>query len=419
MADNKKRFFDDLLMNNKFVFIISLVAAVALWAIVSMTIGDDETRIVENVKVVIEDSGTTLYQAFGFGDTYVDVTVKGKKYLVSSGALSANDITVTAKLNYVDAAGIQKLKLSASIDKSSEIKITSISKSSIEVFFDIPKTETLPVETVLEANGNIVPQGYIYENPILPISTVKVKGPATEINKIEKFVAVVKIDEELTSTAEIPVELEPVVKNDGEVKFLTYETDIEGLSVTVPVSKVKEIPLSVRYINMPSYYEENMPEVNIYPKTLKVAAAQSVLDSLETLNVGTVGFDELTNKNNKFTFDLENIDEVKIIDDVKEVSVVINCYPMKQKTMSVSAENVTLLNTPKGKTASLLTESIDGVCVVGMNSELKDIDSERLFAKVDLSEADDGTENYEAVLYIKDSTKCWVYGKYTVSVKIE
>lgn len=419
MADKRKRSFNDLLMNNKFVFVISFLAAVALWAIVSMTVGDDETRVIENVRVTIEESEDSLYKIFGYEETTVDVTVKGKKYLVSPGALTANDITVTAASSYVDSAGDHKLKLSASIDKSSDIKITSISKSNIEAFFDILKTETVPVETEIKTETTVVPQGYIYEEPILPISTVTISGPATEINKIEKFKAVAVINEPIKSTQEFEVLLSAVTSTGKKPKYINFENSTENLTLTIPVSMVKEIPVSVRYVDVPAYYEKNMPEVNIYPKTLKVAAAESVLESLNTLNVGTISFNELTNKNNKFTFALDSVDEVRIIDDINNVEVNINCFPMSRKSFNVDAENITLLNVPEGKTATLTTDKIKNVTVIGPASELNNLESEDVLAKVDLTKADDGTKGYEAVVYIKNAEKCWVYSTYIVKVAIE
>ncbi len=419
MADKKRRSFNDLLMNNKFLFAVSLFAAIVLWGVVSMTVGDNVTRVVENVRVTLEESDESLYKVFGYEDTFVDVTVKGKKYLVSSGALSPDDITVTAAASYVDSAGTKKLKLSASVNRSTDIKITSISKSTVEVFFDIPKTETFPVEAELKVATTAVPEGYISEEPILSASAVTVTGPATEINKIEKFKAVAKIDEPITSTQELEFSLVPVVTGGKKAKYIEFENSTEDFAFTVPVSKVREIPVSVRYVNIPSYYEKNMPEVNIYPKKLKVAAAESVVDSLKTLNVGTISFNSLTNKNNKFTFDLESVDEVRIIDDVKEVSVNINCYPMSSRQFSINSDNITLLNIPDSGKPELVSSVIENVTVIGPQEELKKLENGNILAKVDLSELRNGMNTYEASVYIKGSEKCWAYGTYTVKVRTE
>lgn len=419
MANKKKLSFNDLLMNNKFVFVLSLAAAIFLWAAISMTVGPEEKRVIENVRVQIETSEDSLYKIFGYEETYVDVTVKGKKYLIASGALSASDITVTATNSYVDAAGTHKLKLTASVDKSTEIKIIDISQASIEAFFDIEKTETFPVEADITAEKGIVPEGYLSDEPILPVSSIKVTGPASQINNIEKIKATAKLDETITSTQEFEAKLSAVTHSGRKAKYITYEENVDTISVTVPVLKVETIPVSVRYVNMPSYYEDNMPEVTIYPKEIKVAAAQSVIESLETLYVGTIDFAALTNKNNKFTFNLDDIDEVRILDEINEVTVSVNCYPMSKKTFGVDAVNITLLNIPDGKEAELLTESIRGVTVVGPASEINNLTEEDIFAKVDLTDASDGTSSYEAVVYIKGSEKCWVYNSYLVKVRVE
>lgn len=419
MANKKKLSFNDLLMNNKFVFVLSLAAAIFLWAAISMTVGPEEKRVIENVRVQIETSEDSLYKIFGYEETYVDVTVKGKKYLIASGALSASDITVTATNSYVDAAGTHKLKLTASVDKSTEIKIIDISQASIEAFFDIEKTETFPVEADITAEKGIVPEGYLSDEPILPVSSIKVTGPASQINNIEKIKATAKLDETITSTQEFEAKLSAVTQSGKKAKYITYDENIDTISVTVPVLKVETIPVSVRYVNMPSYYEKNMPEVTIFPKEITVAAAQSVIENLETLYVGTIDFSALMNKNNRFTFNLDDIDEVRIIDEISEVTVSVNCYPMSKKTFGVDAVNITLLNVPDGKKAELLTESIRGVTVVGPASDLNKLTEEDIFAKVDLTDASDGTTSYEAVVYVKSSEKCWVYNSYLVKVRVE
>lgn len=417
--DKKKRFsFDDLFMNNKLVFFMSLFIAVFLWVTISMTVGPEETRVIENVRVILEEDENSTYTAFGFEETFVDVTVKGKKYLVTAGALSDKDITVTASSSYIDSAGVKKLKLNAKINKSDDIKITGLSQTTVEVFYDVEKTGVFPIEPVIKAESDVVPDGYIYEEPILAVSTVTVSGPATQINNIEKIRAVAKIESPITTSQELPVKLSAVLANGKKAQYLSYEADTENMTVTVPVSMVKEMPVTVRYVNIPSYYENNMPEVNIYPKTVKVAAAQSVLESMDSLVVGSVNFNQLTNKNNKFTFSLSDIEEVYILSDVKEVSVNINCYPMKTKTFSITDDAVTFLNTPDYLEPYVVRGVIKDITVVGPSAELQKLDNESIMAKVDLANAGEGTNDYEAIVYIKGNDKCWVYGTYSVRLKM-
>lgn len=415
----KKIALHDLFMNNKVVLVFSILIAIVIWGAASMTVAPEDTRVIEHVKVTIDENEDSGYKIFGYEDTYVDVTVKGRRYLISSGALSSEDISVVAKGKYVDYSGKQTLNLTATVKSNNDVKITDISETAITVYYDAPKTATFPVEVKLVSDSDVVPRGYTSLDPIASLSNVTVTGPATEINKIKKVVAEVELNYSLTETTALEAELKAVTENETEAKYVSIEDDISDFTVTIPVSKVVELPVSVRYLNMPEYYEKNMPEVNFYPKTVKVAAAQSVLDKMESLIIGTIDFSTLTNRNNKFTFSLGEIEEVKIVDGTSEVNVAVNCYPMSEKSFKVQSANVTFLNVAEGYTATLADKSISDVQLIGPSASLNKLDEEtQLFAKIDLSEAAVGTKNYKAVIYIKDDTRCWVYGEYTARVRI-
>lgn len=409
-------------MNNKFVLVFSILMAIVIWGAASMTVAPEDTRVIEHVKVTIDENDESTYKIFGYEDTYVDVTVKGRRYLISSGALSADDISVVAKGKYVDYSGKQTLNLTATVSGNNDVKIIDMSETSIVVYYDTPKTAVFPVEVKLVSDSETVPEGYTSLDPITSISNVTLNGPATEINKIEKVVAEVELNYSLTETTVFETELKAVTANGSEAKYISFEDDISNFTVTIPVSKIVELPVSVRYLNMPEYYSENpdkMLEVNFYPKTVKVAAAQSVLDEMETLVIGTIDFNSLSNKNNKFTFSLSNIEEVKIVDSTNEVNVAVNCYPMSKKKFDVSAANVTFLNVGDGRKASLVDKNISKVQLVGPASLLEKFDAEsQLFAKIDLSEAVQGVGEYKADIYLKDDDQSWVYGEYTAKVRI-
>lgn len=420
MKTNKKKIsLHGLFMNNKFVLAFSILLAVVIWGAASMTVAPEDTRVIEHVKVTIDENEDSGYKIFGYQDTYVDVTVKGRRYLISAGALSAEDISVVAKGKYVDYSGKQTLNLTATVKGNNDVKITDLSETSIAVYYDTPKTAVFPVEVKLNSTSETVPSGYTSLDPIASLSNVTVTGPATEINKIQKVVAEVSLDYSLTETTALEAELKAVTDKGTEAKYVSFVDDVSNFTVTIPVSKIIEMPVSVRYLNMPEYYNDNMFEVNFYPKTVKVAAAQSVLDEMQSLIIGTIDFKTLTNKNNKFTFSLSDIEEVKIVDSAENVNVTVNCYPMSKKKFSVQAANVTFLNIGEGHSASLVDKNISGVQLIGPSASLKSLDAEtQLFAKIDLSGATEGIRDYKADIYIKDDNRCWVYGEYTVRVRI-
>lgn len=416
---DKKRFsLHGLFMNNKFVLAFSIIVSILIWGAVSMTVSPEETRVIEGVRVALEQNEESDYQAFGFDETYVDVTVKGRKYLISPGAFSADDLTVVVKSSYVDSAGSQTLNINVSVNNNPDVVVTNVSQKNVTVYFDTVKTTKVPLRVKLNTD-DIVPEGYVCENAIPTYNTVTVSGPASEINRIDKVIAEVEISEKITETTAFNAEISAVTASGKKARYIEIQDDMNNFTVTVPVAKIEEKPISVRYINMPEYYADNMPEVNIYPEKLKVSAAQSVLDGMESLIIGTIDFNTLKNDNNKFTFSLNEIEEVKILDDVTEVKVAVNCYPMEMKKLTVPAENITLLNVADEYTAKLVTKSIKNVKIVGPAADISALDEEtQLFAKVDLTSLQVGTKEYTADIYIQNSNTCWVYGKYTVKVNV-
>lgn len=415
---DKKITLHGIFMNNKFVLVFSIIVSIVIWGAVTMTVSPEETRVIEDVKVVLEQNEDSDYQAFGFDDTRVDVTVKGRKYLISPGAFSEEDLTVVVKSNYVDSAGSQTLNINASVNNNPDVVVTGLSQKNVTVYFDTLKTSKVPLQVKLSTD-DIVPEGYVHEPAIASYSTVNVSGPASEVNKIEKVIAEVEIEDKITETTAYKAEISAVTASGKNARYIEILDDMDNFTVTVPVAKIEEKAISVRYVNMPEYYAENMPEVNIYPEKVRVSAARSVLDGMDSLIIGTVDFNTLKNENNKFTFSLSDIDEVKILDDVTQVQVAVNCYPMDMKKLKVPGENITLLNTGDEYTATLVSKSIKNVRIVGPAADIAALDEEtQLFAKVDLTSHQVGTNEYTADIYIQNNDTCWVYGKYTVKVNV-
>ena len=106
---------NDLFNNDVFLLVFSLVAALFVWLLVVINVSPATTRVIKGVKVNIDSTIPSQFglEVFGEKEFTVDVTVKGKKYQISSAALSADDITVTAQTNNVDSAGNRTLQLKA------------------------------------------------------------------------------------------------------------------------------------------------------------------------------------------------------------------------------------------------------------------------------------------------------------------
>lgn len=412
----------NLFYNDRFLMFFSVVAAFAIWVTISMTAGTEIERTIDNVKVNVdlENSVPKQFDLTMFGDTEytVSVTVKGKRYAV--GNLTADDIDVTAQTNYVDSAGKHTLSLKAvAKDEAADFEITSISQTYIEAYFDVYKEATYQLETDIIAN-QLIPDGYISEDPILSAKSVTICGPATEINKITKVYARVNVDEPLTTTATINAEIVPVNEYSGTLRYLSVKDDAV-VTITIPVLKVKELPVSVEFINAPKNYAASPLTTTVTPSTVTIAADEAYIDKLEKISVGTIDFADIGSLNNKFTFSASSIKEVKFIDGTESFEVSVDASSMVSGNFKIDSSNINISNLSENISVEIPSSFSQEVVLVGPSADIAGISSSDIIGTIDVSsvQVTQGTVTFPIDISIKNNNSCWAYGDYKIVVSIK
>lgn len=273
MADTERKnklSLQVILSNEKLLAVISFVLAFIAWLSISLSEAPEIERVIENVKVTIDDSVPKQlgYETFGIDDVYVDITVKGKRYLVGDNVLSADDFTVTAITTHVDSPGNYSLQLKATAnDPGADYTIVSKSMDNIEVYFDTPRTVEIPVEAKVNCDSEklLYSDEYSTEDAIPSLKKVSVTGPSTEIEKMRHAIASVETNGRLRKTETIPAELFITDAYGAEIRYIEVNNAPEDLSVTIPVYKSVELPVTVSFLNAPIYYIDNPPKVVCAP----------------------------------------------------------------------------------------------------------------------------------------------------------
>ena len=186
MKKNKSKIsFENLLNNNRFLLVLSLVIALALWVWVAIDKSPEVQTVITNVPVKINLENSVPQQLglqiFGKSEFTVDVTVTGKKYILSS--LDADDIVIEANTNYVNSAGIKTLQLNAvPSENSDDFDIISLSSTYIDIFFDTYKEVELPLSSnVVTTLKTLVPEECILGDVVFSKSTVIINGKIIRI----------------------------------------------------------------------------------------------------------------------------------------------------------------------------------------------------------------------------------------------
>lgn len=412
----------NLFYNDRFLMFFSVIAAFAIWVTISMTVGTEIERTIENVKVNVdlENSVPKQFNLTMFGDTEytVSVTVKGKRYAV--GNLTADDIEVTAQTNYVDSAGKHTLSLKAvPKDEGADFEITSLSQNYIEAYFDVYKEATYQLETNIVTN-QLIPEGYISEEPILSAKSVTICGPATEINKITKVYAKVQVDKPLTTTATINAEIVPVNEYSGTLRYLSVK-DNTVVTITIPVLKVKKLPVTVDFINAPKDYSASPLKTVIEPSTVTVAGEEAYIDKLEKISVGTIDFSDIGALNNKFSFNASGIKEVKFIDGTETIEVSVDAGSMVSGNFKIDSSNIIVSNLSENISVELPSNFSQEIVLVGPPADIASISGSDILGTIDISsvQVSQGTMTFPIDISIKNNNSCWAYGDYKIIVNIK
>lgn len=416
----QRTLFERLMYDNRVVFAFSVVCALCIWFYVTLYAGDTVTRTVSDVPVTINYEDSTPanlgLEMFGNTDFTVKVTVSGPRYRVSERSLSASDILCTANLNYVNSAGLANLDLRVTCNMQ-DVTIESKSLDSVSVYFDKPAEKEVAVEAYTgDENANLAARGYMTDSPVTSLSRIKISGPASEVNSIDKIVAVATCEGNLSESVTIDATLKPVMTDETELKYSEYD-DVE-VTVTIPVRKIVTLPATVTFTSIPFAYRENLPRVTVTPAYVSCGVLTKDAETVSSVSVGQISFDDLDNKTNRFTFDNVSGDVI-VIGDVTSFTATVDTsgYSKKNIEIELGDSNLIINGAPSDVSVSRGQQTLT-VTVIGPEKDIANLSADSIYAEVDLTNVNVYPGNFlvECFAHIRNSNTCWCYGDYEVEL---
>ena len=429
-----KRGFSRIWDKNIFVFGFSLIIAVILWSGVSMFQTTEIDQQFKDIKINIDASaleGTDL-KLFSATDLTVDVTVRGKSYLLKDSAFAGN-ITATVSLDSVESPGSYPLPVKVTVSNAN-VELVEQSKDVVTLYFDRLVMKDYPVEVrVLElADYKIDGSKYVRGEPIPNTDTVTVEGPSNELGRLDKVVATVALNEELTQTVEnIKADLSfEWIYQASEAENLKYADGTEVL-VTIPVSYISEYSLKPKFVNVPETFDEADIPFTVSPETVKITDVEvDTSAGIEggVIEVGPIDFNALFSSEGrglKKTFESKPvIDGLTFDNGITEFTVTadLSTYDVLWVEVKVVDDNL-----PEGYTLQSKTvRSVQIVCpeeFINSEAQINRI-RENAYARVRLSgyEFQQGmNENVPVDIYVDGDFSYWIRNaqSYRVAVNVQ
>ncbi len=410
-----------LIYNDKYLIIFSVLAAIVVWIIASMSLSPETTKTVTvPVTVDFSDSAASQLGIKCYGDETidVDVTVSCKKYLAKD--ITYDDLNVTLQTNTVTTKGNHEvpIKVEASGENAS-FTVQSYYPTVYTAYFDVEDEKTMDITLDYE-DEDFIADGYIMGEPLLSQTTAVVTGPKTYVSQVKSLVSTVSIDDKLRTTQSVDLSVSAVDSSGSTVDYVSIDTGSDNLTLTIPVLKETTLDVSVSFTNIPSDVDISDFTVAYSNETVDAGVLEDA--DIEEANIGNIDFSQLTVGENEFSFDVSNFESMVILDNISEITVTVT-VPSDYSSQSVSVDKsaVTVTNLPDGYKAVVNSLSSSAVTVIGDETALS-ADDFGIGLVVDLSSyknnITDGADDYELTASVENSSSCWVYGNYTANVTI-
>lgn len=383
-----KKFTESKIFN----IILSILIALGLWAYVTASVTDVGESTVRNIPVTVV--GEEALNAKGLmidpnTKLTVSARVSGNRSLLVSMASNPSEY-FSATINVAEITEPGTYDLNCTITP----EFTSLTSTGVRVMDQEGKTIQVTVTRLMSKTVEVrgVFKGTVDEdnnyraNPVeVTPGTIKVQGPETLVNQVE-YAQVTITGDNLTKTytGELGFQL---MTADGEVvddDDLT--TNVNTVSVVMPVVKTMEVPLSVECVYGGGITEDNFERyvtVDIQPATIQVSGDEADVSYLEgkTITVGKIDLSQVVQEEQVFVFPIELSTELSNDSGITQATVTVTIKGLETKTVETS--NIDIINTPDGFTANAVTQSLQ-VKVRGPADALETVEGYQVRVVVDL-----------------------------------
>lgn len=415
----KNRFsLNELMQNNKFIFVASILISLSIWLYSSLGSTNDTNVTLSNIPIQIELSDEARdngLQIFSGDKQTASVTVSGNRAVL--GSVSESDITVTAAANSINSSGNYNLPVSAvKTNPTANFQITSaVVPSTISVVVDYFRESTYQIQ-----DNHIVykvADGY-YGFTSLSSKSVVISGPQTEISKIDKVYAVAEINGTLTESVSVDADLVLYDKNNNKISTDLFTMDVKSVKVNVSVLPEKTVEVKPAFINKPDGLEITDDMITIEPESILLAGPADILDKTSYVNLEAIDFSTL--KAEKKTFPSLGIDipsDCKNLSNSTSAKVTLDLSGLASKKFTV--DKFTVEGLAEGYNAEVTQKSIS-VTVIGPKNEVDELSASDITAVIDTSDSKGTTGSVQMPVKFKlnGAKSCWVYGNYKANLTI-
>lgn len=411
---NKKK--NKLLDSKVFWAVISLIASLFIWVYITGTQEEIITQSFNNVEVMLigEDTlqATRGYVVTNVSAETVSVKISGTRGNI--GTLSASDVKAVIDVSLISSTGTLTQYYTLTYpDNVNEDAVSLVSSNPQTISFDVTKMSSKSVPVEAKFVGSTA-ENYIAGEVEFEPKTIKVSGPESMLEKIDHIYAEMGGDDlTMTRTAEIPIVL--IDKDGNTMESEGLEFDVPTVTVTIPISMMKGVPLYVQCVYGAGATEENTV-ISIEPNKIMISGDTEIVSGINRIDLATIDLTDFS-LTHQDTYLIPLPNGVENVTGVAQADVKIEITGVDTKVFTVT--NISTRNLPSGYTLEEITTQSLEVRIRAPQDVLDQLQPSNLSAVADLSDITQSGDMFVPVRIVVDGfTDAGAVGEYNIGIKV-
>jgi len=378
--------------------LLSLGIAILLWLYVVTVVSPNSDNHYYNIPVniqgeaVLQDRGLMIVSG---NLPAVSLHLEGNRSDLKK--INSSNISIGVDVSGIGEPGSYELSLTAPnyLTDVANNAITVLSKNPGTVTVQVERRLSKPVPVDIRYSGTL-PENFMAdkENRILDFENVTVTGPQSVIDQI----AMARIDVDLEGREESLSQSYRYTLCDaaGEpVDAGLVVTDVEDISLTLKIVRVKEVALTVSVLYGGGATVETA-KVVVEPGTILVSGSDALLEDLTEVDLGQIDLQSVLEDETRI-FPIKLPEGITNETGMTEAKVHVTFGDLGLKTITV--RDIQAINVPAGMAVQLITQQLE-LTLRGPKAIIETITEENITVTVDFSQEQVGTASVKAVITV-------------------
>lgn len=370
-----------MLKNNRVVFILALIMAIALWAYVLGTVDPVRTVTLRDIPIRLLDQSELSDQNLvitSMDHEGINVTFTAKRSIANK--IKTDDFTAVADLRGIKL-GDNMIKIS--VTRPSNITLESISSE----YLNITTEQYITAEKEIEATI-INPTKEETEPTIIKMSEdkVSVSGATTAVNKVKKVVAELDAGRMEPEPKSITAELKALDANGEQVEGVTLA--FSNVTITAVLQSTREVPLEVPVSGQDSGSVNRTIKV---PLTVIIKGDDDSINAVEKITCETVDLSDYYESAEIHLIPLLP-DGVELSEDSVNPMAQVTVYNAGTVTLDFNENDINVTGIGSGRSARIANVNLK-ITVKGRSTVINALTKENFILSADVTGLDDGTNS--------------------------